>query len=94
MFFKKLIKIFERFSKFNKMSLRNETQANSKTTLGIRRYGLGPNQTLGLYGLLSATGSLLSCKALQGQCLGIRCGDPMEISLILISFQISFHFLD
>jgi len=44
-FQKKLIKIFEIFSKFNKMSLRNETQANSKTTLG--RYRLGPNQTLG-----------------------------------------------
>ena len=46
----------------------------------------GVESDTGLVGLLSATGSLLSCEALRVQCLSIRCGGPMGFSLILISF--------
>ena len=55
----------------------NSDTGKWQTTLG--EYRPGSNQTLGSFGLLSATGSLLSCEALRGQCLGIRCGDPNQI---------------
>ena len=54
------------------MVLRYEIQANTKTTLG--GYRPGTNQKLGLAGLPSAIRPLLSCEALQWQCLGIKFG--------------------
>jgi len=63
----------------DKQRYRQMTDHSRGGTTGVESHA-------GLVGLLSATGSLLSCEALRVQCLSIRCGDPMGSSLILISY--------
>ena len=69
-----------------KKKIISDKQRYRQMTDHSRGASTGVESNPGLAGLLSATGSLLSCEALRVQCLSIRYGGPMGLSLILISF--------
>ena len=63
--------------KRKKKKLISDKQRYRQMTDHSRGVSTGVESNAGLVGLLSATGSLLSCEALRVQCLSIRCGGPM-----------------